>query len=394
MAMFNPFIRPTSMTRTFASTLVYAALAASLMACSTPAQHTHSTAPTAVENRAEPTVSRAQIAQGIYELVYSDKLDLLFVASAGSFSDSTVPYQILIVNPADLKVVGTIPLTRKAFSLALDDQANRLYVGNTGQGAITIVDTQSRQVLQTVQLAPMLKGKDGKERPEYHFRQLMLDPANHRLYMPAFDNTQSKLFVIDTQANKVEKIIPGFGFTATGIALDAKHQRLYVSNMQGEAVVVDTQSNEIVNRFKLGAEQPLNLAYDEANHRLLAVDQGHPKMRGFQERGIPGYESRHPGHRVVAIDLNTEKMVAEMPASGPVNLKLDPARQRLLVTNRESGEITVFDSNTYRQLHSISTPAHPNTLAIAKKNGDVYATVKNGEDAAKGTFESVARIQF
>ncbi len=394
MAMPNLFIRPNSMTRTVASTLLYAALAASLMACSAPAQNQQNTAPTSVEQRAEPVVTRAQIAQGIYELVYSDKLDLLFVASAGSFTDSTVPYQILIVSPADLKVVGTIPLNRKAFSLALDDQANRLYVGNTGQAAITIIDTQSRQVLQNLQLAPMLKGKDGKERPEYHFRQLLLDTAAHRLYMPAFDNEQGKLFVIDTQANKVEKIIPGFGFTATGIALDPKHQRLYVSNMQGEAVVLDTQTNEIVKRFSLGAEQPLNLAYDEINHRLLAVDQGHPKMRGFQERGISGYQSRHPGNRVVAIDLNTEKMVAEMPASGPVNLKLDPARQRLLVTNRESGEITVFDSNNYRKLHSISTPAHPNTLAIAKKNGDVYATVKNGEDAAQGMFESVARIQF
>src|SRR3546814_17511415 len=105
--------------------------------------------------------------------------------------------------------------------------------------------------------------------------QLLLDTAHHRLYMPGFDNKVSKLFVIDTQTGRIEKIVPGFGYTATGIALDARNNRLYVSNMEGEARVVDTDSNAVVKRFNLGVAQPLHLAYDAAHHRRLALGQGH-----------------------------------------------------------------------------------------------------------------------
>ncbi|MCC2595224.1 hypothetical protein LKR43_02615 [Pusillimonas sp. MFBS29] len=112
-------------------------------------------------------------------------------------------------------------------------------------------------------------------------------------------------------------------------------------NMEGEAVVVDTTSNEIVNRFDLGAEQPLNLAYDKVHNRLLLVDQGHPKMLEFQKKDMPGYESRRPGSRVVAIDLATGK-----------------------------------------------------TVALKASTGTVFVTVKNAKGAPEGSKESVARIAF
>lgn len=384
------------MNRIITSTLLCLATTAGLLGCSAPANQLQTAADTgaSTRHRAEPAVARSEIAQGIYELVYSDKQGVLFVASAGSFKDASVPQQVLVVDPASLSVIDKINLPRRAFSLALDDGNDRLYVGNTGQGAVTVIDTRTRKVLHAWQLIDMRKGKDGRERPQYHFRQLALDLANHRLYIVAFDNKESSLLVVDTRTGNIEKTIPGFGFTATGLALDAKHSRLYVSNMQGEGIVVDTGSHEIVKRSDLGVEQPLNLAYDSANHRLLAVDQGHPKMLGFQQRGIPGYQSRHPGNRVVAIDLATGKTVAELEARGPINLEIDPTRQRLFVTNRVSGEVTVFDSNDYRKLHSVSLPPHPNTLALNSKTGEMFVTVKNDEDAPQGVMESVARIRF
>ncbi|AEC20126.1 hypothetical protein PT7_1586 [Pusillimonas sp. T7-7] len=384
------------MNRFISSALLCIATAASMLGCSVPKQNLQATsdAGSSVQSKAEPVVSRSAIAQGVYELVYSNKQDVLFVASAGNLKDPSVPYQILVVNPSDLTIIDTIQLPLKAFSLALDDEGDRLYVGNTGDGAVTVINTQTCQIVQNIQLVGKRKGDDGREWPQYHFRQLLLDTAHHRLYMPGFDNKVSKLFVIDTQTGRIEKIVPGFGYTATGIALDAKNNRLYVSNMEGEAVVVDTDSNEVVKRFNLGVEQPLNLAYDAANHRLLAVDQGHPTMLAFQKKDMPGYESHHPGSRVVVIDLSTEKKVAELEAGGPVNLKLDPARQRLYVTNRASGEVTVFNSNDYRKLHAFSLPAHPNTLALNNKTGAMFVTVKNGENAPKGNNESVARILF
>ncbi len=380
----------------FRLTVLCAATALALIGCAPSGGDRQATGalPGAAAQKPSATVLRKEIAQGVYELVYSEKQNLLFVASAGNASDPSVPYQVLVVKPDDLSVVQTIKLPLRAFSLALDDAGDRLYVGHTGQGSVTVIDTRTLEIRDTYTLARMNKRPNGRESPEYHFRQMVLDTRNQRLYMPGFNDSESKLFVVNTSTGQIEKILPGFGFTATGIALDARRDRLYVSNMQGEAIVVDTRANEIVKRFDMRAEQPLNLAYDEATDRLLAVDQGHPKMREFQKRGIPNYTSSHDGNRVVVIDLATEKQVAEMPATGPINLRIDAPRQRLYVTNRLSGEVTVFDSKTYEKLQAVSLPAHPNTLAVNRQTGDVYVSVKNGEDQPKGALESVARIRF
>jgi len=37
-------------------------------------------------------------------------------------------------------------------------------------------------------------------------------------------------------------------------------------------------------------------------------------------------------------------------------------------------------------------PTHPNSLALDAKNNVLYVTIKNGENAGKGSEESVARI--
>lgn len=379
------------MTAFIRSVALCLAAVASLSGCGAPLKNVQAKG----AETSPPAVSRAAIAQGLYELAYSEKQGVLFVASAGSFADETVPTQVLVVDPASLSVIGTIKMPMKAFSMALDDAGDRLYIGNTGKGAVTVVDTRTRQILNTFQLVGMVKDEKGRERPEFHFRELMLDPPHHRLYMLGFANRQSTLFIVDTRNGRVEKTIPGFGYTATGIALDAKDSRLYVSNMEGEALVVDTQADKIVDRFRLGgAEQPLNLAYDGKRHRLIAVDQGHPKMRGFQKKDMPGYESKHPGRRVVVIDLASKKLVAEFPAGGPVALKLDDTHGRLYISNRMSGEVTVFDAADYKKLDAISLPDHPNSFALNGKTGDVFVTVKNGEGASKGAPESLARIRY
>ncbi|WP_369010399.1 YncE family protein, partial [Escherichia coli] len=77
---------------------------------------------------------------------------VLFVASAGSFKDASVPQQVLVVDPASLSIIEKVNLPRRAFSLALDDGNDRLYVGNTGQGAVTVIDTRTRKVLHAWQL--------------------------------------------------------------------------------------------------------------------------------------------------------------------------------------------------------------------------------------------------
>ena len=78
----------------------------------------------------------------------------------------------------------------------------------------------------------------------------------------------------------------------------------------------------------------------------------------------------------------------------PIALLVDAERSRAYVSNRASGDVTVLDAKTGKVLKTVSLPTHPNSLALDKKTGTVYVTIKNGRDVSQDQKESVARIAF
>ncbi|WP_312318784.1 YncE family protein [Stenotrophomonas sp.] len=339
-------------------------------------------------------VERKPIAQGLYELAFSPTQNAVFVASSGGFGDAAGPSQVLRLNPETLAVEKAIPLERKAFGVVLDDAHNRLYVGNTVDTSVTVVDTAQNKAIGIVQLMEKKVGKDGKAAYTHDLRELVVDPANNRLYVTGHSGEGSVLFVVDTQSLKLINTIPGLGNAkAPGLVFDASNKRVLTSNLLGEVVTVGTESAKVEQRFKVTAEQPMNLALDPTGKRLFVTDQGLEMIRKYQGNSIPGFVSKHPGQRVLVLDPKTGKELASIPTdAGPLGLLLDAPRHRLYVTNREAGTVTAYDSNSYKQLATYAVPTHPNSLALDAKNNVLYVTIKNGEKDEKGSEESVARI--
>ncbi|MDS1139417.1 YncE family protein [Pusillimonas sp. SM2304] len=378
-----------------------AIVAAALAACGTPSGTRHSaTGATLAQQAAQPQVSRQALGQGLYEVAYSPRQNAVFVAASGGFGEGADAPRILRLNPDTLAVQAEIKLERKGFGVVLDDEADRLYVGNTSDAAITVIDTAANQVIGVVQLAEKISGTgpDGKvqERYPHNFREMVIDKANHRLYAPGLWFKDSALYVVDTRKLALETVIPGFGFVATGITLDARRNALYVSNLQGQLYTVDTRTLAIRDKAEVQGDQLLNLALDSKRNRVLAIDQGMDRIDGMRKKlGGLDYQNRGNGNQVVVIDPADGSVLHSIPTGeGPVALLLDEQRDRLYVTNRGSGTVTVYDSSRYALLHSMALPAHPNSLSLDPKTGAVYASVKNGSDDPKGSKESVARIQF
>lgn len=344
---------------------------------------------------AAPAVQRAEVAQGLYEIVYSPRLDAVFVASSGGRGDAAEPSRILRLNPATLAVEGEIALSGTGFGLALDDAAGRLYVGDTVDASIMVVDLAAGRVTDTIRLAVKVTGDDGKAEYPHHFRQLVLDPAHHRLYAPGLSFTGSALYVVDTDALAVETVVPGFGFVASGAALDAAQGRLFVSNMEGELIAYDTAAGQIVDRDRTGGDQLLNLALDPKGGRIFATDQGHEFFRTLWDQWLPDYEPRGDGNQILTLDVGSGTQTGAFPTgTGPIAVLFDDARDRLFVTNRGDGSITVFDAGDLALIDTIPVPAHPNSLALDAEHNVLFATVKNGDGAAEGSKESVVRIGF
>lgn len=258
-----------------------------------------------------------------------------------------------------------------------------------------MVDTNTHKVVGIVQLMEKKVGRDGKAAYTHDLRELVVDGVANRLYVTGHSGDGSVLFVVDTQSLNVVNTIPGLGNAkAPGLALDAKGKRVYTSNLLAEVVTVGTDSGKVEQRFKVSAEQPMNIALEPSGKRLYVTDQGSEMIRKYQASSS-GFTSTHPGQRVLVLDRTTGKELASIPTdAGPLGILLDAKRKRLYVTNREAGTVTSYNSDTYKPLKTYSVPTHPNSLALDAKKNVLYVTLKNGDNEAKGSPESVARIQL
>lgn len=381
--------------RSLSHILAGTTLALALAACSTgPKPSAQAPAAPVAAAPAQSEVQRVALARGLYEIAYSPRLDAVFVASSGGFGKDADVSKVLRLDPATLAVVSEIALARKGFGVALDDKAARLYVGNTVDTSVTVVDLNTNQVVGLVQLMDKVKDKEGKERYSHDLRELVIDAPNHRLYVTGHSDKGSVLFVVDTRTLKVTKTIAGLGNQkAPGLVLDAAGKRVFTSNLLGEIVVIDTKTQSVKKRYKTSAEQPMNLVYDAKTHRLFATDQGAENIRKYQANVNPSFTSQNPGNRVVVFDANTGKEIQSIATdAGPLAIKLDERRGRLYVTNRMAGKVSVYDSTTYGLLHTYNVPDLPNSLALDEARNTLFVTIKNGKDQPKDAKESVARI--
>jgi len=344
-------------------------------------------------------LTRAEIAPALYELAYSRRQNAVFAISSGGWGDEAQPSHVYKLDPVTLAVQAQVELPQRGFGTTLDDAGDTLYIG-TSETSIIAFDTAGLEVRGIVQLSTekVPDERGGGERYAWNLRELLLDKANHRLYAPGLAFTGSVVFVVDTETFTLEKTIPGLGAVATGIAQDADKGHLYIADFTGTITTIDTATLEIVNTWDSGADQPLNLALDTAGQRLFATDQGMEMVTGMQQQLIEGFQSRGPGNRVIVRNPEDGSVIGEFPTgNGPIAILPDWTRQRLYVTNREAGTVTVFDSEDYTLLDTIELPVHPNSLALDADENALYVSIKNPiavapEDMIKP--ESVARIDF
>ena len=179
------------------SALLPLALAAALAAGCAQQSTTPNAAGAAAKVQASD-VKRQALAKGLYELAYSPRQNAVFVASSGGFGADASPAKILRLNPQTLAVEREIALERKAFGVTLDDAGGRLYVGNTVDLSVTVVDIVNSRVVGVVQLEEKVKSKDkdGKEIERYAH-----EGVNKLLVGNKCDLTAKR--AVETQAAKV-----------------------------------------------------------------------------------------------------------------------------------------------------------------------------------------------
>ncbi|MRS90506.1 YncE family protein [Enterobacteriaceae bacterium RIT714] len=309
------------------------------------------------------------VGHGVYELAYDGQAKVLFAASAPSFDKDKTQGKIYKLDLEDLTGTGVIETSRRAFATALDEENHLLYVGNTLEGSVTLIDTRTGKELAVIQLADTSNPKEIA-----HTREMVLDKQRHRLYVSGVVE-KGIVWVVDTEKRQLITTLTNMGEYPTGLALDAQKNRLYVVNGRNELIAVDTTTDKIVSRFTVEPEKKhffLNIALDSKNNRAFLTDPDLPK--------------------VLVVDINTGRVLDHIDVTNSLAVLYNEKRSEVYVTHRNAKLISIIDSKTYQLKNSIATNAMPNSLALSSDGNVLYASIKQDEKVAKDRPDYVLKI--
>jgi DNA-binding beta-propeller fold protein YncE len=240
------------------------------------------------------------------------------------------------------KQVKQIPDQRKIHGVAHAPEAERIFVGNGGDGVCNVFDGRSYKLLRSIRLA-------GANNVRY-------DARTKRVYVSHADKALS---VIDAGTLKVEATIklPG---PPKAFQIHPSRPRLYVNTHEPEQVaVVDAGKNEVVAR--------LPLTPGAGNFSLALDPEGGRAFVGCRKKPA-----------VVVLDLKTGKEVASVKIPGDIDdLFHDAKRKRLYASCGEGflAVLSVKENGRCDVVERIATGKLARTCLFDPGSGRLYVPV-------------------
>ncbi len=298
---------------------------------------------------AEPAVLKsANPGTGLYEVVLSEALGRVYVAAAGSRGDDNGA--ILGLDPTTLEVKETIQLGKEAgYGLGINDRTRTLYTTQTRTGTVAAIDLASGKVVATI--------RNGEEA---HLREAVVDEDANRIYVTAFTRGEKpgEVWIIDGATNTLAGTIGDLKGGITGMALDAKGNRLFLTAMQtNEIYEIDLGTNKVARTFPAGGEGSVNVDYDADGDRLFVANQGSGTL--------------------TVLNAKDGAVLASIPTGeGALGVRFDPKRGIVYVANRRGGFVSLVDAEELKVVANVVTGSMPNTVAIDEATGRAYVTNK------------------
>ena len=350
-----------------------------LLGCTSQASEKQPGSTSVVAAPVSGSVLKQDIAQGIYELVYSPTSNAVFVASSAEFS-SKGGGAIYQLDPTTLAVQKKIDLALKPFALALDTRSNTLYAGHTLDGAVSAIDASTGTVKGTLH-----HGVSNAKGKAVHTRQIVVDEAAGQVIVSGVTDG-GFIWVIDSKKFVTERILHDIEAPTAGLTLDAANHHLLVSGTAAYAVF-DTRNWEQISENRI----PEKRGDTDARRRFLvntALDSKSERLFANQLNN---------GEGTLVFDMKTGSILHTIPTGEtPVGIRYNPIRNEVYVASRDSGTLSVIDATSYAIKHSVALPAHPNTVAVTPDGQRLYVSVKQpfAEEGEPAVLDQVVRIDL
>ncbi len=242
-------------------------------------------------------------------------------------------------------------------------------------------DKSTLRLVQTISLS----GVNGR------LDHMAVDLEKKRLFVAAVDN--GTLEVVDLDAQKVIKSIPGIKDAQDAIFLGGQFNKLYVSSLDGTVRIFQGESFRLIQALKLEPD-PNRLLYDPATDLIyfgyggqnagfdaygrvgiMQANRGAPSDQFVADMIAPTYR---PGHLaemamedegkllicdsradlIFQFDTRKRAFLKSWPArgDGAGDMALDRTGHRLFVGTRIPAEMTVYDSLSGKEIVSLPGP--------------------------------------
>jgi DNA-binding beta-propeller fold protein YncE len=220
--------------------------------------------------------------------------------------------KVSMFDPETLKLIRKIEVGKGPDGIYFDPASKRVFTNNHGTHDVTAIDANSGNVVGTVKL-----DGDGEQ---------AVIGADGLIYVNSEDTAE--VVVFDPTSLAVKRRMPiGVAKTPTGLAYDAKTNRLFIGCREKPTMVVmDAASGKVIANFPIGAG--VDFAGFDAKKRLAFFSCGEGTLEFFHVKSaskieVAGALKTQPSAKTLAFDAKTGKIflpageILETPASEP-----------------------------------------------------------------------------
>jgi DNA-binding beta-propeller fold protein YncE len=272
-------------------------------------------------------------------------------------------------SPAPLRLVTKLsmpaPVQGKFDHLGIDEKGRRLFVAAESVHQVLVFDLKSGKYLRSI---------EGSEIPHAIF----VRGDRNRIYVT--DGGSGALKVYDGGTFALLKTIP-LKLDADSIGYDPATHLLYIDNGGGDAhesfsmlSIVDTTRDEKLGDTKIDGDTLEAMALEKSSDRM--------------------YVNNPAKNQVDELDRKKRSIVASWPVTKGkrnVAMALDDAGHRLFVASR-SGDISVFDTGTGKELTSMPIGKGVDDLAFDPASKRIYAPC--GGDGLIYVYQEGAKDEY
>jgi YVTN family beta-propeller protein len=257
--------------------------------------------------------------------------------------------RVQVVDPEKGTLITEIPDTAGVHGIALAQDAGKGFTSNGRENTVTVFDLKTLKQTAKIKL-------DGGENPD----AIIYDGASKRVF--AFNGRSKNASVIDASNNTVVATIPLDGKPEFAAA-DGKGMVYVNIEDKNEIQSIDARNAKVVGSWPLtGCEEPSGLAMD-AKHRRLFAGCGNEVM--------------------AVVNADSGKVVTTLPIGKGVDANgFDPGNELAFSSNGD-GTLTVVHQDApdkFSVVQNAATQKGARTMALNPENHDVYLVTAEIEE--------------